>query len=59
LGFLVSSLVLAAHAQTVGPVVVLIGVPGSGKAKQAATLKNQRSMTISADDLMAYYKARA
>jgi adenylate kinase family enzyme len=55
LGFLIPWLALVSHAQAGGPVVVLIGVPGSGTAAQAATLKNQRGMTvISADDLIAH-----
>ena len=54
LGFLIPSFALVLHAQASGPVVVLIGVPGSGRAEQAAILKNQRGMaTISADDLIA------
>ena len=44
----------AVLAQAAGPVVLLIGVPGSGTAVQAATLKSQRGMTvIFADDLIA------
>jgi adenylate kinase family enzyme len=45
---------LISHAQGAGPVIILIGVPGSGRAVQAETLKRQNSMTlISADDLIA------
>lgn len=54
LGFLLPWLALASQVQGAGPVVVLIGLPGSGRAVQAATLKSQRRMAlISADDLIA------
>ncbi len=53
LGFVIPSFALALQVQAAGPVVVLIGVPGSGRTAQAATLKNERGMTmISADDLI-------
>ena len=54
LGFLIPWLTLVSHLQAAGPVVVLIGMPGSGRAVQAERLKSQRGMTaISADDLIA------
>jgi len=54
LGILFVWIALVSYAQVAGPVVVLIGVPGSGRSTQAAALKTRRSMTvISADDLIA------
>ena len=54
LGILVSWLVLLSNAQTTGPVIVLIGPPGSGKTTQTEILRKERSMAvISADDLIA------
>jgi len=50
----ISWAVLAAQAQAAGPVIVLIGAPGSGRATQAAALKSERGMAaIFADDLIA------
>jgi len=55
LGFLFVWMPLVSYAQVAGPVVMLIGVPGSGRSAQAAALKNRRNMTvISADDLIAH-----
>jgi adenylate kinase family enzyme len=54
LGLLFAWIALVSYAQVAGPVVVLIGVPGSGRSAQAAALKSRRGMTvISADDLIA------
>ena len=54
LGILVPGLALLSYAQTAGPVVVLIGPPGSGKTTQAEILRKERGMAvISADDLIA------
>ena len=55
---------LAACAQAAGPVIVLIGAPGSGRATQATALKSERGMAaIFADELVtnnpkAFEKAR-
>ena len=53
LGTLVAGVALLSQAQTNGPVVVLIGPPGSGKTTQTEILRKERGMTvISADDLI-------
>ena len=53
-GFLAVWLALVSPAQAAGPILVLIGAPGSGKATQAAMLKSERGMNvIFADDLIA------
>jgi adenylate kinase len=57
LGLFVQALALLSHAQTAGPVIVLIGPPGSGKTTQAETLRKEHGMSIiSADDLIANNK---
>jgi adenylate kinase len=54
LRILVPWLALISYAQAAGPVVVLIGPPGSGKTTQTEILQKQRGMAIiSADDLIA------
>lgn len=54
LGLLLPGLALIAHAQQTGPIVILIGVPGSGKTEQASILNRERNMpVISADELIA------
>jgi adenylate kinase family enzyme len=54
LSLMLAWLASISYAQAAGPVVVLIGLPGSGRSAQAAALKSRRSMTvISADDLIA------
>jgi adenylate kinase len=51
---LVPGLAVLSYAQTAGPVVVLMGAPGSGKTTQTELLRKQRGMAvISADDLIA------
>ena len=51
---LISWAALSTYAQAAGPVIVLIGAPGSGRATQAAALKSERGMAaIFADDLIA------
>ena len=51
---LISCLALASPALAAGPVVILIGPPGSGKTTQAEILKKERGMAvIAADDLIA------
>jgi adenylate kinase len=45
---------LFSYAQAIGPVVVLIGPPGSGKTTQTEILRKERGMVVlSADDLIA------
>jgi adenylate kinase len=57
LPFLVSILALPSYAYLTGPVVVLIGPPGSGKTTQTEILRKTRGMAvISADDLIARNK---
>ena len=51
---LISCLALACPLGAAGPVVILIGPPGSGKTTQAEILKKERGMAvIAADDLIA------
>jgi len=53
LGILVPGLALLSFAQTAGPLIVLIGPPGSGKTTQAEILRKERGMAvISADELI-------
>jgi adenylate kinase family enzyme len=50
----VSGLALLSFGQATGPVVVLIGPPGSGKTTQTEILRKEHGMVIiSADDLIA------
>ena len=52
--FIVTSMALSLYAQAIGPVVVLIGPPGSGKTTQTEILRKERGrVVISADDLIA------
>lgn len=54
LGLLIPWFALISQAQPSAPVIVLIGVPGSGRTEQAAILNRERHMAvISADDLVA------
>jgi adenylate kinase len=54
LGILVPGLALFLNGQATGPIVVLIGPPGSGKTTQTEILRKERGMVIiSADDLIA------
>jgi adenylate kinase family enzyme len=56
LGILIPWLALMAHAQPAAPIVVLIGIPGSGRAEQASLLQRERHMAvISADDLIKHH----
>ena len=53
LGLLSLTLAVLSHAEVSGPVVVLIGAPGSGKTTQAGILSKERGMAvISAADLI-------
>ena len=53
-GRLISWAALTSSLYAAGPLVVLIGPPGSGKSTQAEILKKERGMAIiSADDLIA------
>jgi adenylate kinase family enzyme len=57
LGILIAGFALVSFAQATGPVVVLIGPPGSGKTTQTEILRKERGMVvISADDLIARNK---
>ncbi len=54
LGVLISCLALLGQAQTAGPVIVMIGPPGSGKTTQTEILRKGRGMAVvAADDLIA------
>ena len=54
LGVLTIGLSLLVFAQPAGPIVVMIGPPGSGKTTQTEILRKERGMAvISADDLIA------
>jgi len=51
---LISSAVLASAAYAAGPVVLVVGAPGSGRSTQAAILKKDLGLAvISADDVIA------
>ena len=53
-GILVCSAVLASAAYAAGPVVLVVGPPGSGRSTQAAILKKDLGMAvISADEVIA------